>query len=162
MKRSHSIALAACLALCLTAPLMSSAALPGPHSDQNLRWARNRVERDLDQLMRDQKDYGGHRGKAIADFQAARHQLLMGLGYDNGRDYVPNALMNSNSRVNPTENPCGRSDVNLISVRRDVEHVIDVLQHDNGDYGGHRVAAISDLQQGREQIVLAIQWDSTH
>jgi len=54
------------------------------------------------------------------------------------------------------------SDINLNVVRRNIEHIMDVLQHDNGDYGGHRVAALRLLASGREMLKDAIQYDSTH
>ncbi len=51
---------------------------------------------------------------------------------------------------------------NMLSVRRRVEKLIDQLQRDRRDYGGHRVAAIADLQNARNEIIAAISYDSTH
>ena len=51
---------------------------------------------------------------------------------------------------------------NLIQNRRRLEGVIDQLQRDRHDYGGHRVAAIADLQKGRNEIVGALIYDATH
>ncbi|MBV8600909.1 MAG: hypothetical protein JO359_05010 [Candidatus Eremiobacteraeota bacterium] len=51
---------------------------------------------------------------------------------------------------------------NLIYVRRRLEAMIDQLQHDQHDYGGYRVQAITSLQQARAQIVEALQYDTTH
>ena len=54
-------------------------------SDQNLRVERRRIEGVIDQLQRDQHDYGGHRVRAIADLQQARAELDAALQYDAGR-----------------------------------------------------------------------------
>jgi len=51
---------------------------------------------------------------------------------------------------------------NLEHANRAVERIIDSLQHDQTDYGGHRVAAIQDLQQARSQIAAAIEYDKSH
>ncbi|MDQ2679442.1 MAG: hypothetical protein M3Y21_00235 [Candidatus Eremiobacteraeota bacterium] len=54
------------------------------------------------------------------------------------------------------------SAVNMLYVRRRVESLIDQLQRDRRDYGGHRLTAIADLQQARNEIIAAISYDSTH
>lgn len=54
------------------------------------------------------------------------------------------------------------SDVNLNVVRRNIERVIDVLQRDNRDYGGHRASALKLLGEGRKMLKAAIAFDSTH
>jgi|SRR6516225_485597 hypothetical protein len=46
--------------------------------------------------------------------------------------------------------------------RKIVERIIDRLQTDQSDYGGHKGRAIGDLQQARSELDLALQWDSTH
>ena len=51
---------------------------------------------------------------------------------------------------------------NIIAVRRRLEALIDQLQRDQRDYGGHREQAIDLMQQARYQLDLAIQWDATH
>jgi len=51
---------------------------------------------------------------------------------------------------------------NIIGVRRRLEALIDQLQRDRRDYGGHREQAIDLMQQARYQLDLAIQWDATH
>ena len=51
------------------------------------------------------------------------------------------------------------SNSNLWHVHRRLDGAIDQLQHDQRDYGGHRVAAISDLQNARNEIVVAEQAD---
>lgn len=56
----------------------------------------------------------------------------------------------------------GRSNYNIHRVRMRLERVIDQLQHDQRDYGGHRVAAINYLQQGRNELLQAEQYDKAH
>jgi hypothetical protein len=55
----------------------------GANSDRNLRQVRRRLEGMIDQLQRDQRDYDGHRVKAIADLQQARAEIDAALQYDN-------------------------------------------------------------------------------
>ena len=54
------------------------------------------------------------------------------------------------------------SDQNLRREYRRLEQVIDGLQRDQRDYGGHRVQAIQDLQQARQQLDEALEYDRTH
>ena len=51
---------------------------------------------------------------------------------------------------------------NIRRVRHHLEHVIDELQHDQNDYNGHRAQAMTLLQQAREQLLEAEQYDSAH
>lgn len=50
------------------------------------------------------------------------------------------------------------SNGNLAQVHRRLDGAIDQLQHDQRDYGGHRIDAINDLQNARAQLVEAEQW----
>jgi len=157
MKRPLAIACAGALALLMNLPLGAAAAVPGPQSDQSLRWARSHVEFDIDMLQRDRHDYDGHRVKAIEAFQDSRNQLSLALAYDAGRESgVPFGMPNA-AALNGSN-----SDANLAYVRHDIEQVIDLLQRDDSDYGGHRVDAIARLQQGRQQILDALRADGWH
>ncbi|MBV8726580.1 MAG: hypothetical protein JO233_02250 [Candidatus Eremiobacteraeota bacterium] len=51
---------------------------------------------------------------------------------------------------------------NIYRVRIRLERLIDQLNNDQRDYGGHRVAAIQLMQQARQQLLLAEQWDLQH
>jgi predicted phage tail protein len=69
--------------------------------------------------------------------------------------------------VAPTMRPTwmrgeNRSNYNIRRERRRLENVIDHLQHDQRDYGGHRVSAINLLVQARAQLDQAIQYDNAH
>lgn len=51
---------------------------------------------------------------------------------------------------------------NIIVVRRRLEAMIDQLQRDQRDFGGHREKAVDLLQQARAELNAAIQYDATH
>ncbi|MBV9150069.1 MAG: hypothetical protein JO024_09390 [Candidatus Eremiobacteraeota bacterium] len=51
---------------------------------------------------------------------------------------------------------------NIYRVRIRLERLIDQLNNDQHDYGGHRVQAIQFMQQARQQLLLAEQWDLQH
>jgi hypothetical protein len=138
-------------------------AVTGNQSDSNLRWARRRVEENIDMLQRDRHDYGGYRVRAIALFQQAREQLTLGLRFDTGRENLmrSSALARPDAEMVYLRGECA-SDINLNVVRRNIERIMDVLQRDNSDYGGHRAAALRLLASGREMLKDAIQWDNTH
>ncbi|MDB5069037.1 MAG: hypothetical protein JWM87_148 [Candidatus Eremiobacteraeota bacterium] len=54
------------------------------------------------------------------------------------------------------------SDRNIRMEIRRLEQVIDSLQRDRHDYGGHREQAIDLLQRARQQLDEAIEYDRTH
>jgi|SRR5450755_551077 len=56
----------------------------------------------------------------------------------------------------------GRSNHNISKVRHHLEHVIDELQHDQYDYGGHRETALDLLQRARTELLAAEQYESQH
>ena len=51
-------------------------------SARNLIAVRRRLERLIDQMQHDQRDYGGYRVKAIADLQQARADIVAAIQYD--------------------------------------------------------------------------------
>lgn len=51
-------------------------------SSENIRRVRREVERSIDQLQRDNRDFGGHRAQAVELLQQARAQLLLAEQYD--------------------------------------------------------------------------------
>ncbi len=56
----------------------------------------------------------------------------------------------------------GASGHNIHMIRRHLDRVIDELQHDQNDYGGHRAKAITFLQQARVELLDAEQYDTQH
>ncbi len=51
-------------------------------SARNLLRVRRHLEAMIDQLQRDQHDYGGYRVKAIADLQASRADIQAAVNWD--------------------------------------------------------------------------------
>ncbi|HEY7979903.1 MAG TPA: hypothetical protein VID19_00345 [Candidatus Eremiobacteraceae bacterium] len=111
-------------------------------SDRNLNYVRTYLERALDMLRRDSHDYGGYRVKAIADLEAARDQIGTALRQDTRG-----------------EHPGVASDSNLRYTRGYIQRGIDMLQQDQADYGGHRVAAITAMRNADADIVTALRAD---
>lgn len=56
----------------------------------------------------------------------------------------------------------GWSNHNITHVRTRLERVIDSLQQDRHDYGGHREQALDFLQRAREQLLEAEQYQTQH
>jgi len=53
----------------------------------------------------------------------------------------------------------GASDQNLRYSRAYVEKAVDMLSHDQEDYGGHRVAAMNDVNAARADLTAALRYD---
>ena len=112
----------------------------------------------IDQLQHDQRDYGGHRVNAINDLQNARNEIVaaeqyaINVDHDNGRCYRAGGPTGG-SDANWGLRGQGGSNRNLLGVRRWVENMIDQLQRDQRDYGGHRVNAINDMQAARNELI---------
>ena len=133
---------------------------PDCSSDHNLMHVHRRLDGAIDQLSHDQHDYDGHRVSAMNDLQNARNELVAAERYaeNNDRDN-PRCFTTSGgtggSDVNWGERNQRGSNENIWSVRNWVERMIVQLNHDERDYGGHRVAAINDMQQARTQLLAA-------
>lgn len=54
------------------------------------------------------------------------------------------------------------SAANMYAARNHLGDIIAHLQRDNHDYGGHRVAAIGDMQRAQSEITQALAYDSAH
>ncbi|HLX03849.1 MAG TPA: hypothetical protein VKS80_17215 [Trinickia sp.] len=133
---------------------------PATASDENLRFTRLYLERAVDMLQHDQHDYAGHRVNAIADIQSAQANLAAALKLDAVReDSVLPAHMRPEDADLDNFFTRGEfsSDQNIAFARRFVERGIDMLQADQHDYNGLRVKAIADLEQARQQLLLALQ-----
>lgn len=138
-------------------------ALAARYSDSNMRWARTRIEQNIDMLQHDQGDYGGYRVKAISLLQDTRAQISLGLAFDNGREDVPPAAGFARPDADMVYiRGAHASDVNLSIVRHNLDNIADVLQRDNGDYGGHRVNALGLLSQARAALSHGLHYDASH
>jgi len=54
------------------------------------------------------------------------------------------------------------SNHNIRIEHRHLQRIIDSLEHDKHDYGGHRAKALVILRQARTELEQAIQFDRTH
>jgi hypothetical protein len=128
-------------------------------SNGNIWHVRHRLEADIDQLKNDDRDYGGHRVKAIERLNAAHNELLQAEESEHHRPVAPGSGVGPNG---PVERGQGGSNKNIWYVRRNVEHLIAQLQNDERDYGGHRVIAIQDMQGGRMELLAAERFARAH
>jgi len=158
VRRIFLLAAVASFAVGLATANQAMAAVGPRSSDNNLRFARYRVEENIDMLQRDRHDYHGYRVLAIAKMQDAREQINQALRYDRQADWAA-PLAAARANAIGIDN---RSDRNLLAVRGNVERIVDMLQRDNHDYGGHRVAAIGLLQQARTDLTLGLRADARH
>lgn len=134
----------------------------GTSSDRNLRRVYRGVERVIDNLQRDNKDYNGHRVAAINDLRQAREALKDALQFDRSKELpTPPPYRTQSTSANPNNVP-NRSDRNLRKMIRVLERDVDMLQHDQHDYNGNRVKAINYIQQGRDELKAALLADQGH
>ena len=114
-------------------------------SNENIEHTRTIVERSISMLEQDAHDYGGFRVKAVGALSAARDQLTAALAFVRG---------------NTGGGMGGGSDDNLRFSRLYLNRAVDMLQHDDHDYAGHRVAAITDIQRAQADLASALEHDS--
>jgi hypothetical protein len=119
-------------------------------SNEDLGDVRQHIQTAIDVLNSDGQTYGGYKARAIDHLQAARNQIDDALQFVH-RPGVQNG--GSGQRV---------SDANLRFVDVHVRTAIGRLEQDRNDYGGHRAAAINDLQQARGYISSALAYDNSH
>lgn len=72
------------------------------------------------------------------------------------------ALCAATPLVSAAAAPGPLSDASLRYSRARTERDIDMLQRDQHDYNGHRAKAITELQEARGQILIALRYDSRH
>ncbi len=132
----------------------------GGSDDDNLRYARLYVNRAIDMLQHDQRDYAGHRAKAVSDLQQAQADLASAVQADNDKDdaTLPARAATGDEDLDTfyTRGDFA-SDQNIAYVKRYVERTIDMLQRDQHDYAGNRAKAIEDLKAADQQLAMAAQ-----
>jgi hypothetical protein len=122
-------------------------------SNSNLAHVHRRLDGAIDQLQHDQRDYAGHRVAAISDLQNARNEIVAAEQADPNCHYTFGG--SGGSDANWGRRGQGNSNRDVWYVRTWVENMIDQLNRDNRDYNGHRIAAINDMQQARNQLLAA-------
>lgn len=125
-------------------------------SDRNMQYARWYIERGIDQLQNDRRDYDGHRVTAMANMQQAREDILQGLQADaNDPRFAAIAPPGAGTFALEIRSQNG-SNENLEYVRGMVQHAVAMLNRDSHDYNGYRVKAIGELGQARMQLNAAL------
>lgn len=166
----NALALTAALAAGTAAIGVSVApasAAPQCASNQNIAEVHHRLDGAIDQLNHDDRDYGGHRVAAIGDLTRARTQLVAAERYAE-RSYRENpACFRAYGPDGGSDVPWGMraqggSNRNVWGVRAWVDGLIAQLNRDDRDYGGHKAAAISDLQAAGTQMRDAEQYAFNH
>ncbi len=124
----------------------------------NLTHVRHRIDGAIDVLQRDTHYYQGHRLAAIDALSDARLQLLASeryavSGYGESPDCFP-----ANESTSGSDFPWGVStsavgNGDAWGVRRWIDELIDQLDRDDRTYGGHRPAAIVDLQIAQGELI---------
>ncbi|HEV3153800.1 MAG TPA: hypothetical protein VGZ02_08360 [Candidatus Baltobacteraceae bacterium] len=113
-------------------------------SNENLEAVDGYLQSAVSMLQQDQHDYGGWRVRAIAGLEQARGQIREALAYEN--------------QNGPADSG---SDRNMRYARWFIERGIDQLQNDQHDYSGHRVDAMNDMQQARQDILQGLHADES-
>ncbi len=111
-------------------------------SNHDLTYDRRYIERAIDMLQHDAPDYNGYRLKAIAALQAAHQEIVNGLS-----TYHQAAGAQSDSNIRYTRGYIARG--------------IAMLNQDQHDYAGHRIAAINALQAADADLLAAIRADNS-
>jgi hypothetical protein len=132
----------------------------GGGSDDNLRYSRLYLNREVDMLQHDAHDYHGHRAAAVMDIQHAQADLTSALAHDMDRDRDTVLPAHAAPGDEDLEAYYLRhqfsSDQNISYVSRYVERTIDMLQKDQHDYAGFRAKAVEELVAARQQLSLAL------
>lgn len=119
-------------------------------STENIMNVRSHIDAAIDALNADRSDYGGFKERAIDKLQQARQQLEAAI------DFIRNPGVRNGGTGE------GTSNANLRFVDEHINTAISNLQADRKDYGGHRVAAINDLQTASSDIQSALAFDKAH
>jgi len=117
-------------------------------SNESLTDVRQHIQTAIDALNSDGRDVGGFKARAIDKLQQARTQI------DDALQFVQRPGVRNGGSGQQV------SDANLRFVDEHVRTAIGRLEQDRNDYGGHRAAAINDLQQARGFISSALGFDN--
>ncbi len=123
---------------------------PQAISNAQLRQALNVLQSIKLTLEGADHDYGGHRVKAIADIGKAQKQLNLAL------KNAPKGK--GKSKGKPMPEPQAISDAQLAESIGFLKQTAELLKMANHDYGGHRAAALADLNQAVHQLHLALKF----
>jgi len=105
--------------------------------------------------LQEHRDYGGHRGAALNYLHYANRELRFAIDFAQAHGYQFNDL----GAAHPYNEGewRGSPDRPVFNAQRHVQVWIDMLQRDGRDYGGHRAAAIDNLQRAEGELTAALQ-----
>lgn len=160
-----ALALAAGLTFGTAMPAL--AVRPDCSSNANLSHAHRRLDGAIDQLQHDQHRYGGHRVSAIGDMLNARSELVAAEQYAVNVDRENPACFRTTGGTGGSDDPWGMrnpgpSNRNVWYVDRWLRTIAGQLSSDQRDYGGHRVAALRDIEAARAQLAQAEAYARQH
>jgi hypothetical protein len=123
----------------------------------NLTHVRHRIEGAIDQLQADTHYYEGHRLAAIDALSDARLELFAAekyavTTYDDSPACFPTNEASGGGDL-PWSLPGATENRDTWGVRRWVSELTDQLRQDNRNYGGHRLAAIENLQVAQGELL---------
>jgi hypothetical protein len=139
MKRTTFIGSAGVTALVASLPEFALAQSQ-MSSDQNLRVAGAIITGLIAQLDTERGDYGGQRKAAIAKLQDAQNEI--------------NAALATVNAGKPTQ---AMSDAVMRHVQGRIDALASQIKEARADYGGHRAAAIRDLEAASSDLGAALQ-----
>jgi hypothetical protein len=134
-------------------------------SNQTLDAMAARINQDIHALDGDDSDYGGHRIAAIARMQvahreiAAAEQYAIAHGRGAGAANPGGAAPMEGTGVQRQQ---GQSDANIEAVKNDLQVVLNQVNADSQDYGGHRVNAARALEDAIADLGKALEYRRTH
>jgi len=164
---AYALAAAVAAGAAVAGTALPASAAPDCSSNQNVWQVHHRISGAIDQLQHDDRDYGGHRDAAIADLSRARGALTAAEQYAVGHDGDNPACFRAFGPDGGSDVPWGvrgqgPSNHDIWHVRAWVDGLVAQLDHDQRDYGGHKAAAIRDLQAARAQMYAAERFAFDH
>jgi hypothetical protein len=142
-----------------------ASAAPDCSSNKNLWHVHRRLDGAISQLQHDERDYGGHRAAAVDDLVAARGDLVAAEQYAVNVDHDDPSCFQASGPTGGTGGGTrgqGGSNYNIANVGRWVGRLTEQLQNDQRDYGGHRAAAVAQLQKAQAELNAAEQYAAAH
>lgn len=115
----------------------------------------------IEKLQADNNGYGGHRVAAINALQTAQTELDAAAAYAAAHGYQAPVENPKQHTPNPNRTRA-KSDWSIEKGQMAVQRWIMHLQNDSRDFGGHRSAAITSLQQAETELGAATQYATEH
>jgi hypothetical protein len=163
-----ALALVTGLGLGIASPVPAVAAMrPNCSSDANIWHVHRRLDGAIDRLSHDQHDYGGNRVAAMNDLQSARTEIVAAEQYAITTYHANPGCFQAHGPTGGSDahwgtRGQGKSNSNLWMVDRWVGRMISQLESDQRHYGGHRTAAIRDMQSAQSALKQAEAYAKAH